>query len=327
MSEVSKARPAGSPPLAERPWFLPAVLVITLLFWGSAFVAIPIALRTVEAQAVIAGRLLLSTLVFLPFIARDWRKTIRPGLKKDGKLFLAMAFLGVTLYLLALTYGQRTVGAGQTSLIVNLTPLMTGAFATIFLKETFHPRLIVGGLVALGGVGLLITSRGGSFSLDPNSLLILGATVSASLFYIIQRSLSARYSALTLSALSVVAGTFLYLPFSAGAWEGFGQASLPSLVAIAYLGLGCGVVPYVGWVYILSRMPAAKATLFLYFVPVISTTLGWLILGEQVTVIFLASGAIIILGVIIGNGVIKRERLSRKKLPPLPARKDCLDPR
>lgn len=307
--------------LAGKAAFLRAVLAVTLVTWASAFVAIPIALRTVEATGVIAGRLLLSSLVFLPFLARDWNRAIKPHFKKDWALILAMAFFGVTLYLIALTYGQRTVGAGQTSLLVNLAPLLTAGLATVFLKEAFHPRLIVGGLIALSGVALLVTSKGGVFSFDPNSLLILIATTSASLFYVIQRKLSARYSALTLSALTLVLGAVLFIPFTGGAWGLLEKASLESALAIAYLGLCCGVIPYIGWVYVLARMPAAKATLFLYFIPVISTALGVLILGELVSWLFAASGLVIILGVMIGNGVIERLRLFLKKpLAPPPPR-------
>jgi drug/metabolite transporter (DMT)-like permease len=300
---------------AAHPAFFRTVLAVTLVLWAAAFVAIPIALKTLPAPAVIAGRLAISSLVFLPFLVRDWRHVIRPRLRQDGFLILAMAFFGVTLYLLALTFGQRTVGAGQTSLIVNLTPLMTGAFATVLLKEAFHPRLVVGGLIALGGVTLLVTAKGGTFAFDPNALLVLLATASASLFYIIQRKLSARYSAVTLSALAVVLGAALFAPFAGsvgGAWE---SASLASALAVAFLGFFSGVIPYIGWAYVLSKLPAAKAALFLYFVPVIATALGWLVLGEPVTWLYLASGAVIILGVMIGNGVLSRLRVKPK--PPL----------
>ncbi|HXV74423.1 MAG TPA: DMT family transporter, partial [Sphingomonadales bacterium] len=286
-----------------------SILAVTLFLWAAAFVAIPIALATVEPMTVIAARLVISSLVFLPFLFREWRAVIKPRLREDGLLITAMAFFGITLYMLALIFGQRTVGAGESSLIVNLTPLMTGALATVFLGETFHPRLIIGGLIAFGGVTLLATSKGGGYSFDPNALLVLLATGSASLFYIIQRKLSAHYSAVTLSALSVVLGTVLVLPFTAGAWEGLAQSSLPSAGAIAFLGLLSGVVPYIGWAYVLARQPTAKAALWLYFVPVIATALGWAVLGEAITMPFLLSGAIIILGVMVGNGILPHARL------------------
>ena len=57
--------------------------------------------------------------------------------------------------------------------------------------------------------------------------------------------------------------------------------------------------------YILSKMPAGKAALYLYYIPVLSTILGWLILGEVITLGFLFAGVLIILGVMIGTGALK----------------------
>lgn len=301
--------------LARSRFFIYWVLAGTLLLWGSAFVAIPIALRTIAPTDVVGLRLMLSAALFLPVLAHGWKRAIVPALAGDWKLVVPMAFFGVTVYVLALTYGQRTVGAGETSLLINLTPLATGAFAALLLKERFHPRLVAGGAVAFSGVALLVTGRSGGLAFDPNALFILLAMASASLFYVIQRRLTERHSPLTLSALAVVIGAALALPFTPGALGGLAAASTESLLALGFIGAFSGVLPYVGWAYVLSRLPAAKATLFLYFIPVIATGLGWAVLGEAVTLGFLVSGAIIILGVMIGNGLISANPFPRVRAP------------
>lgn len=280
------------------------VVAVTLLLWASAFVAIPIALRTIAPDDMAGLRLMLSAAIFLPFLARDWKRAIRPNLGRDWRLIMAMAFFGVTVYVLALAFGQRTVGAGETSLIINLIPLVTGGFAALFLAESFTRRLAVGGAVAFSGVALLVTGKNGALTFDPNALFVLLAMASASLYYVIQRRLTRSYSPVTLSALAVVIGAALALPFTSGGLGSIAGASAESLLAVLFVGALSGVVPYIGWAYILSRLPAGKAALYLYFIPVIATFLGWLILDEAVTWSFVLSGAIIILGVMIGNGLI-----------------------
>ena len=288
----------------ETPLFLGGAFIVTIILWASAFVAIPVALQDVKPIPVIMARLMLSSIIFFPLLVRD-RAKIRSRFKKDWKQILLMGISGVTVYLLALTFGQRTVGAGQTSLIVNMTPLVTGALAALILKEAFHKRMIYGALISLLGVAFMVLEEGETITFDPNTLLVLLATVSASYYYIMLRRLSKHYSAMTLAALTVIIGAIAILPFG---WnfiselEGMGSRSG---LAILFLGAGSGVLPYIGWAFILSKMPAGKATLYLYFIPVIATLLGWQVLGEAITLDFLFAGALIILGVLIGTGAWK----------------------
>ncbi len=310
----------------ETPFFFWGVFIVTLVLWASAFVAIPIALKDMTADQVITTRLVISFLIFLPVVVRAWSKVIRPQLKQDWKLLLLMGATGITLYLFALTYGQLTIGARETSLIVNMTPLMTGIFAALFLKEDFHKRMIIGALVALLGVAFLVTNKGGGFQIDPNALLILVAVVAASIYYVIQRKLSKRYSPTLLAALSFFIGTLFALPFSAGIIESFQAMTWRSGAAVVYLGAFASTIAYIGWAYILSKMPAGKAALYLYYIPVLSTILGWLILGEVITLGFLFAGVLIILGVMIGTGVLKASPFGKiKKLSKTPLKGPCQD--
>ena len=297
--------------LIESPWFLGGTFIVTLILWASAFVAIPVALQDADPMAVIMGRLMISSIIFFPLLVRD-RAKIRSRFKKDWKQITLMGISGVTVYLLALTYGQRTVGAGQTSLIVNMTPLITGALAALILKEAFHKRMIYGAFISLLGVAFLVLGEGEALSFDPNTLLVLFATVSASYYYILLRRLSKHYSALTLAALTVIIGAIATFPFGLASISGLAGVGVQSGLAILFLGAGSGFLPYIGWAFILSKMPAGKATLYLYFIPVIASLLGWQVLGEVITPDFLFAGALIILGIMTGTGAWKNLRFQEK---------------
>lgn len=286
------------------PMFLGGILIGTLILWASAFVAIPIALESVDPIPMILSRLLLSSLFLFPFLVKDWSSVIRPRLKKDFWQILLMAGSGIFLYLLFLTYGQRTVGAGQTSFIVNLTPLVAGLFAAWILKEAFHRRMIFGALLALLGVGFLVFQNGNGVTLNFDAVLIFLAMVTASLFYVIQRRLTKFYKPLTLTALAIVGGTIMFLPFLPSLFSGLEAITPRSGLAIIYLGV-ITILAYTGWTYVLSKLPVGKASLYLYSIPLISTFLGWWILGEVVTMDLIFAGALIIFGVLIGTGVIK----------------------
>lgn len=321
MSQELSSLPPQEPPskggLKEASWFLGGIFIMTLVLWASAFVAIPVALETVPPFTLIMGRLTLSSIIFFPLLVMKANQ-IRARWRKDWKLILAMALTGTTGYVLALTFGQRTVGAGETSLIVNTTPLITGMMAAVFLKEPFHKRMIYGALIALLGVAFLVLDESESVVFDPNAFLILAAAVSASLYYICIKKLSAHYSALTLSALTICIGTLAMAPFAGNFIPGFAGMSQRSSQAILYLGAIIGVLPYIGWAYILSKLPAGKAALYLYFIPVIATALGWAVLGETITWDFVFAGLLVVLGVMIGTGAWKNLGLAErpKRLAP-----------
>ena len=308
------------------------ILAGTLVLWSSAFVAIPIAIEGNSLQHVVLMRLLITSAILLPFFAKAWNRTYKPALKKDWKVILAMALSGVSLYMLALMAGQRTIGAGAASLMINLSPLITGFIAGLVLKEPFSKRLITGGVIALVGVfGLVIskdTGIGSNIGIDPNAFLVLASTVLQSIYFVIQRKLSSKYSAFQLTLLTIIPGTFVLIPLAGGITDSVATLTPGSALAILYLGVGPGLLPYIGWAYILSKLPAAKATVFLYFIPVLSSVMGVAILGEQLTGMFMLSGALIILGVLIGNNSIQRLRLTRRlKLKQTPAPcSDCPNP-
>jgi len=55
-------------------------------------------------------------------------------------------------------------------------------------------------------------------------------------------------------------------------------------------------IGYVCWAYVLTRMPVARTASFLYFVPAITTALGWVWLREVPSIASLAGGLVAILG-------------------------------
>ena len=301
--------------IQKTPAFFWGIFIFTLTVWPSAFVAIPYALQDLAPDNLITARLVITSAVFLPFLIRAWKREIRPNINRDWKKILAMGATGIAIYLMTLTYGQRTMGAGETSLILNLSPLLTGFFAAFILKEVLHQRMIVGALIALLGVVTLVVGQGQDLEFDWNAALIMGTAVSAALYYVIQKGLTRFYSATTLAGMTIVTGTLLVLPFTGGVVESFQMLSGRSLYSVLYIALVVGFVPYIGWAYVLSRMPAGKASLYLYYIPVLATLMGWLILDEQITINFIFSGALIILGVMIGTGTIMKIKLRKKTLP------------
>jgi drug/metabolite transporter (DMT)-like permease len=71
--------------------------------------------------------------------------------------------------------------------------------------------------------------------------------------------------------------------------------------SMLFLGILCSGAAYTLWAQTLSEMDASRAGAFLYLEPFITFFGSWILLSEQITIITLLSGLIIIGGVILVN--------------------------
>lgn len=95
---------------------------------------------------------------------------------------------------------------------------------------------------------------------------------------------------------------------------GLGQemivAPLEVTLSVVYLGLFPTVLPYIALAYITSHVGASEATSSLYLTPAFAFVIAWIWLGEVPTLLSITGGVITIIGVILTNikiGKNKRE--------------------
>ena len=121
---------------------VPALIagLITVLAWGSAFVAIRAAGRTLPPGALALGRLVVSTAI-LSAVALVRREPLPPLRDLLPIGVYGIAWLGV--YSTALNAAERLVDAGTAAMIINIGPLLIALFAGLFLREGF-PRGLSG---------------------------------------------------------------------------------------------------------------------------------------------------------------------------------------
>jgi drug/metabolite transporter (DMT)-like permease len=76
---------------------------------------------------------------------------------------------------------------------------------------------------------------------------------------------------------------------------------------LAFLGsfVTLGAFAFFNWG--LSRLPAARAALFLNLIPVIAVLLGWAALGESLSILQCLCAAAVIGGVLLGQGLGRRQ--------------------
>ena len=189
-------------------------------------------------------------------------------------------------------------------MISAIVPILTALGAWLVLKEPVGSRIAVGIAMAVGGI-VVITLAGGEDSgasrpVLGNTLEFL-AMVCAAANLVAIRGLSRRYNTWLLTAMQTAAGSIFFLPgMVALIRSGTGFADLPWL-PLLYLGVGSSLGAFGLYNWGMGRIPAARASSFINLIPVVAALGAWLLLGERLSSLQMAGGAIVLLGVLLSQ--------------------------
>jgi drug/metabolite transporter (DMT)-like permease len=273
-------------------------IVVALLLWASAFAGIRAGLVDYGPGEVALLRFGTASLV-LGVYALATRMRIPD--RRDLPVIALAGLLGITIYHVALNFGERTVSAGAAALIISSNPVFVSMLSSRFLGERITRWGWASIAISFVGVAMISFGEGGGMTINTDALLILVAAVSTSLYFIVSKPPLRRYSGLEFTSYAIWAGTLPLLVFAPGLLSQFAQAQPSATLAVIYLGIFPGAIAYVLWSHALSRMPASSLAPFLYIQPVQAAVIAWIWLGEIPALLTVVGGIVAITGVVLLN--------------------------
>jgi drug/metabolite transporter (DMT)-like permease len=278
-------------------------VVVTVLAWASAFVAIRDVGEDLSPGALALGRLLVGTAVLGLLVAgRGW---VRPS----GREWVLLAVCGVGwfgIYNLALNAAEQHLDAGTTAMLVNIGPILIAVFAGMLLGEGFPRWLVAGIAIAFAGVVLIgVATRGAQTDLVGVVLCVVAAVTYAG-GVVAQKPLLRRLPGLQVTFMACAIGAVCCLP-----WAGVLVDDLAAAPAMVYLGAVPTALAFSTWAYALSRMDAGRLGVTTYLVPPLVILLAWLLLDEVPPLLALVGGAVCLAGV----GLSRRRDRVRAPVP------------
>jgi drug/metabolite transporter (DMT)-like permease len=280
---------------------------VTVVLWASAFVAIRHLGTELSAGPLSLARLLIGS-VLLGLLLLVKREPLRMPGRRDWPLLLACGLLWFGVYNLALNAAERRLDAGTAAMLVHIAPLLVAVLAGLTLGEGFPRQLLIGSLVAFGGVLLIGTSTSTGKAETWGVVLCVAAAVSYAVGVVTQKPLLSRLPAAQVTWLACVIGTIVCLPYAPALLQELGTARPATLWWVFYLGAFPTALGFTTWAYALSRTSAGRMGATTYLVPMVAILLAWILLGESPAGLALAGGALCLVGVAIARRKGRPER-------------------
>lgn len=276
-------------------------LLVTVLLWASAFVAIRAVGDTYSPGSLTLGRLVVGAAVLTAF-ARPRRSTL-----PTRRPLLLVALYGVVwfgAYNIALNAAERDLDAGTTALIVNIGPAIAALVAGLIYREGFPRPLVIGMAIAFAGVALIALSTDhDSTTVETASTAGVLLCVAAAVFYAfgaLAQKPALRHVTPVMSVwLGCLVGVVVCLPFAPALVDEIGGASFHDVAWLVYLGVFPTAIGFSTWSYALARISTGQAASTTYLVPAVATLISWVVLDEVPAALAFVGGAMCLVGVAI----------------------------
>lgn len=274
--------------------------------WGGSFPFMRAAAPDFGPIPLIAARLLVAAVAFLPvLLPRMRRAEDRALLKGRWKALLANGLLSAAIPFCLLAYSTLSLTAGFTSLLNALTPITTALIARMLWQARLRAWQRLGLAMGLSGVAVLCWGRM-SFQAGGSGWAIVTAIL-ATVCYGLGGNLAKRQFAglpadLTAGGTLIGAALGMLVP----GWLAWPAVAPPpgAWVSVLVLGVFCTSAAYLLYFRLLLTATATQVASVTFLVPVFSILWGGLLLGESLTLQMMVASVIILTGTALTNGLI-----------------------
>jgi drug/metabolite transporter (DMT)-like permease len=275
-------------------------LAVVYVVWGSTYLGIDLAVRTMPPFLMAAVRFLIAGPLLYAWAIRRGDRSDRPTARQWLSAALA-ALPMLTIANSAVGWAEQTLDTGTAALIIASAPLWMALLDRLFYAQRVARGVVVGLGIGFGGVALLVAPGGADGAGSAAAILLVFTSLAWSIGSLYSRQADLPRRPLVSASMQMTAGGVMLLPVAAvtGEFNDFDPAavSLESWLGLAYLIVAGSIVAYSSYTWLLRQVPISIAGTYAYVNPVVAVLLGTLVLGEPLTWQTLVGGGIILAAV------------------------------
>lgn len=291
-----------------------AFLALSLV-WGGSFLFMKVALEGMAPAQVAIARMILGAIALGVLMLAGRHRWPREPRVYGHLMVSALTFCVIPFQLFA--WAGTRLPSGLSSIYNATTPLMTMLMVLLLMPGERLTRAQVTGLV-LGALGVMVILQPWQWLGDADALAGTGmaqfACLAATASYGVAFAYTRRFVApldlapvpLAATQVTIAAAIGLALaPFVARGEVDLTPRVLAAILALGVLGTG---VAYVWNQQVIRDWGATSASTVTYLAPIVAVVLGFVVLGERLAWYEPVGAAIVLLGILIGQGRFRRLR-------------------
>ncbi len=278
------------------------LLVLTTLFWSGNFVISRGMHAEIPPLALAFWRWVAAFLILLLFAGKYlWRE--RELVRSHYRFICIQGLVGVAGFNTLVYVAMQTTTAINAVLVNSCIPVLIAVCSWLFYREVLSMRQALGVLVSLTGV-LLIITRGElahllAVNFNRGDLLVLAAALLWAIYSANLKRYPQGLHPLAFQTGIVLFGLLVLAPFylvELGSGRVM-QVNAATVGTVLYVAIFASVLAFIFWNRAVRTVGANKAGPFIHLMPVFSTVLAMIFLGETIRPFHLQGIALIFVGI------------------------------
>lgn len=282
------------------------LLALTSLFWSLNFIIGKI-VSDLPPTTINFFRWLLPFFIFLPF---SWKeiKAHKDRLAAKWPLILFLGGTGYCLNSITVYEAVRFTTTINTAFINAFNPVLIGVAGYLLYHEKITKIQFLGFILSLAGV-LCIIFKGNleqvlKLRINIGDLFMVASIGIFSIHTVLYKKKAPGFPERSMFTLMMLGGLLLTLPLALlenqiEHWLWMSRVGTVHVVGILCLNLFPSLLAYQFWNSALKKVSANKVAIFMYLIPVYTTVISILFLGEKLKWFQIFGGLLIFIGVLL----------------------------
>ncbi|KAB8125535.1 EamA family transporter [Gracilibacillus oryzae] len=275
-------------------------LILASSIWGGMYVVVKIVVAVIPPLELVWMRYLIA-LVALVIIGLVTRQNWRIKRRHFG-IIIAIAIIGYVISIVTQEIGTILSTAQMGAIITSTTPAFMVLFASLILKERLTLKKVISVSLATIGVITIVGIDDINMSSMLGGVSLIIAALTWALMSVLVKRLPSDYSQIVVTSYATLIAFVVLTPFVITKLPKIDINDLTNPTiwgGLIYLGVISTSIAFLLWNRGLQMLNASSGGVFFFFQPVVGTLLGWLILGETISITFWIGSVLILIGVLI----------------------------
>lgn len=251
-------------------------------------------------------RCVIATIVFAGFCIALFKKAFIIA-RKDLKYFIGLAFFEPFIYFLFENYSLLYCDASVVSVIIATIPLFVALMAVLVFKEILSKLNYFGVILSIFGIVIMLwrSFMHADFRFV-GVFLAFGAVFSTIGYNYFLKKIPTTYNSFVVITWQNIFGLIAFLPFvflvndiEAFKLQYQALGDITNLSFLLMLAILCSTVAFILYIASMRKMGLARTNIFVNLIPVMTVTIAYFVLKEDITISKIVGICIVITGIFL----------------------------